>query len=67
MTKREWENFKKGFKEPAVRRKSMLLIALIILFIINLIWFQHTRNERNKEIEEGTATVYTQGVLGVCP
>lgn len=67
MTKREWEKFKAGFAEPGVRKKVLWLIVLVVLFIINLIWFQYDRDQSRKEMENYTSTVYTQGVLGVFP
>lgn len=67
MTKREFEKFKAGFKEPKVKRKVLLLAALVFLFILNLIWVQYDRNQRLHAMEEYTGTVYIQGVLGVFP
>ena len=67
MRKREWEKFKAGFLEPKVKRKLMLLVVLLVAFILNLVWFQYDRDQRQKEMENYTDTVYIQGVLGVFP
>lgn len=67
MRKREWEKFKEGFLEPKVKKKMLLLAVLVLLFILNLIWFQYDRDQRQKEMENYTSTIYTQGVLGVFP
>lgn len=67
MTKKEWEKFKDGFSEPRVKRRLILLIVLVVLFVINLIWFQYDRDQRQKEMENYISTVHTQGVLGGFP
>lgn len=67
MTKREWKKFKDGLTEPKVKRKVLLLAVLVLLFILNLIWFQYDRNQSQKQMENYTGKIYTQGVLGVFP
>lgn len=67
MKKRQWKKFKEGFREPKVRRKLYLLILLILLFVVNLCWFQHERNKGMEELYKYIGTVYIQGVLGVSP
>ena len=67
MTNRGWKKFKAGFKEPKVKRKALLLAVLVVLFILNLIWFQYDRDQRLNSMTEHTGTVYIQGVLGVFP
>ena len=67
VSKRSWKKFKMGFEDPTVKKKLLWLAVLVILFILNLCYYQYQRMEGLKDLLQLMGTVYIQGVLGVFP